>query len=197
MCIDEHDGAAPARQSRRSFLRKSALAGGMLLVPSMLRDLVAPAASFAAETNPWRNALGETAYRAAMHLHASFSEGRASWSQHFAEAARHGIDILVPTDHDWRMARMDAGREFHFSGWVQSAEGSPWRLAQTLATANLTLGSGGALVTPAAPADQTPGAQSLRMVARSATARRARLAYEIRRDALRGSGLGRTFQALL
>lgn len=39
----------------------------------------------------------------AMHIHSSFSELDGSFQSHLAEAARCGVQVLWPTDHDWRM----------------------------------------------------------------------------------------------
>lgn len=195
MCGDDDhcDATDPWRHSRRQFLKGLLAAGAVALVPSALRDVVAPAPAFATESaTQWLNPSGETAYRAAMHLHASFSEGQASWAQHFDQAVRHGIDILVPTEHDWRLERRDHVPEFHFSGWSEAADPYHWILKQSVASANLTAESVGELVTPGAPSDTSVGAGALRLVAGSTTTQVARMAYAIRKTETHGSVLGRT-----
>jgi hypothetical protein len=138
---------------------------------------------------------GLTAHRAAMHVHGSFSEGSGSWAQHFSEAARTGVDILVPTDHDWRVMQRNYGGVFHFSGPVEQTPSGEYNLT-LLDSADLAAGSGGTLVSTAAPADTTAGAGSLRLVVESAGALDAQVAYEIdsgpSSSDLNGTVLGRT-----
>lgn len=200
MCDDlggfspEHDG--PPTHSRRAFLtRMAAVAATAPYVPSALRGLVlgTPAAAVDGSTT-WSNPAGETAYRAAMHLHASFSEGQASWAQHFDQAARNGVHILVPTEHDWRLAQRNYLRTFHFSGWSESSARGRWDLVRARATRNRTSRSRARLVLSPAPADDTAGARALHLVVRSKNRRPAQLAYNIRSMNARGSALGRTFQ---
>lgn len=45
---------------------------------------------------------GARSLTAGMHVHGSFSEGQASWSQQCSQAASIGLDVLYPTDHDSR-----------------------------------------------------------------------------------------------
>lgn len=46
---------------------------------------------------------GLSPYGHAMHLHASDSEGKGSWSEQLRLTASLGIDYLWPSDHDWRL----------------------------------------------------------------------------------------------
>jgi hypothetical protein len=140
---------------------------------------------------------GLTAYRAAMHVHGSFSEGTGSWAQHFSEAARTGVDILVPTDHDWRVLQRNYGGVFHFSGSTEPTPSGVYRLVPR-DSADLATGSGGTLVSETAPADTSIGAGALRLVVQSAGALDAFTTYEVDSGAssndLNGTLLGRTLR---
>lgn len=140
---------------------------------------------------------GLTAYRAAMHVHGSFSEGTGSWAQHFSEAARTGVSILVPTDHDWRVMQRNYGGVFHFSGLTEPTASGQYALVQR-DTRDLAAGSGGTLVAEPAPADTTAGAGALHLVVGSAGALDALAAYEIDADDssidLNGTVIGRTLR---
>jgi hypothetical protein len=70
-----------------------------------------------------------SAYVNAMHIHNSFSEGLASLQASMAEAVRSGVDVLWPTNHDWRMSAqgyrqvqsfdsMQGGTEGPNPGWI-------------------------------------------------------------------------------
>ncbi|MEV0005429.1 hypothetical protein AB0H28_24515 [Micromonospora sp. NPDC050980] len=58
----------------------------------------------------------------AMHLHASFSEGVASYAAHLDQARRNAVDVLWWTDHDFRVAAHDHRRAVRFDG-PQELEG--------------------------------------------------------------------------
>ncbi|QLQ36023.2 hypothetical protein [Micromonospora robiginosa] len=59
---------------------------------------------------------GRRAVSMAMHLHASFSEGVASYAAHLDQARRNAVDVLWWTDHDFRVAAHDHRREVRFDG---------------------------------------------------------------------------------
>lgn len=181
--------------TRRTFLGVSAAIAAGAALPVLgagrARAAAAPAAAPAVLPS------GLTAYRAAMHIHGSFSEGSASWAQHFSEAARTGVDILVPTDHDWRVMLRNFGGTFHFSGPTEPTPSGTYRL-DLLDAADLAAGAGGSLVSTAAPADTYAGAGSLRLVVASAGALDAHTSYEMSCQGsssdLQGTIIGRTMR---
>lgn len=193
MCGDAYTHDHENALSRRQFLaRMGALAGAGALA-SMSGNLLLPRAT--AATRSLTMPSGLTGYRAAMHLHGSFSEGNASWAQHFSEATRNSVDILVPTDHDWRVQQRGYGGAYHFADWVQPTASGSYGLRPAAAT-GLAAGAGGMLTTVAAPADSTPGAGSLRMLVIPSGNSHAKLSYVLDSGQsdhdLLGSVLGRT-----
>ncbi|MDP9072846.1 MAG: hypothetical protein M3N98_01505 [Actinomycetota bacterium] len=63
----------------------------------------------------------------AMHLHASFSQGKASYCKHFSQAVANNIDVIWFTEHDWRMNAKDYRTTVHFDSLGgENEEGSPW-----------------------------------------------------------------------
>ncbi len=69
-----------------------------------------------------------------MHLHGSFSEGRASMAAHLEQARRVGVDVLFWTDHDFRVSAQGYRTRLGFaaatatefgvpSSWVRQDEG--------------------------------------------------------------------------
>ena len=52
----------------------------------------------------------------APHIHASFSEGVASFGAHLQQARQHGIDVIWWTDHDFRVAAHDHREAVRFEG---------------------------------------------------------------------------------
>ncbi|PWU43338.1 hypothetical protein DLJ46_31900 [Micromonospora globispora] len=71
----------------------------------------------------------------AMHIHASFSEGIASYAAHLDQASHNNVDVVWWTDHDFRVAAHDHRRVVHFDGeeelegqlawnWSASTEGT-------------------------------------------------------------------------
>jgi hypothetical protein len=77
----------------------------------------------------------------AMHIHATFSEGRGSFDAHLDQAHRNGVDVIWWTDHDFRVAAHDHRRAVHFDAATEPEGGLPWTWAKktegTLATAAL------------------------------------------------------------
>jgi hypothetical protein len=82
--------------SRREFLGAGAVAAVGLVTPGALW---LPQAGAVAAASPFT---GTNALRLAMHVHASWSEGLASWEAQFTQAAATAIDVLYMTDHDFR-----------------------------------------------------------------------------------------------
>lgn len=63
----------------------------------------------------------------AMHLHASFSEGTASYEAHLAQAQRLGVDVLWWTDHDSRMRATGYRQAVRFDGPSEDEDGNSWK----------------------------------------------------------------------
>ncbi|HEX9342240.1 MAG TPA: hypothetical protein VF995_01310 [Actinomycetota bacterium] len=92
--------------TRRDFLRGAGRIGAALLVPGasqVLSPTIADAATVdaAAEAGLFPTRLCRVSN--AMHIHASFDEVDGSFDAQLAEATRCGINVMWPTDHDWRM----------------------------------------------------------------------------------------------
>jgi hypothetical protein len=103
--------------TRRRFLSGGAAAvGAAVLGPPTLTRASAEAATLLA---------GQTVARAAMHVHASASEGPGSWEQQYANAAAQGLHVLWQTDHDFR-ARARGYMTRLAGTWLPSTTGS-WR----------------------------------------------------------------------
>src|SRR4051812_21910473 len=90
-----------------------------------------------------------------MHLHSSFSEGKASMAAHLEQARKVGIDVLFWTDHDFRVSAQgyrtrlgfDAATATEFgvqSSWARQDEGA---LASGAVTYTPHAGGGYATVT--------------------------------------------------
>ena len=122
----EPDGWALTR--RRLLQGTAALTGGLLLGG---RDLLHPASALAspATAPDLANEQGLFAFRQAMHVHSSFSEGPASLQAQLQEAYVNGFHTLWTTDHDWRMSAYRAPETFHFSALTETVGGAPytWR----------------------------------------------------------------------
>ncbi len=65
----------------------------------------------------------------AMHLHASFSEGRGSMAAQLDNADRLGIDVLWWTEHDFRMAAHGYREAVRFDALTELEDGDPWTWA--------------------------------------------------------------------
>ncbi len=181
MCESHPVEPAPEEgHTRRSFLTRVALGASTVLVPGTLRGLLGAPAAAAAPPPPGTNYLNETAYRAAMHLHAAFSEVTGSLSGHISQAITNGVGIVVPTDHDWRIQLRHYGGQYHFSNWSEPTPSGYWSLLRRPGIGSLTATSGATLVSGgAAPGDQTAGAGALRLVAGSTKSSTAKVAYEV------------------
>ena len=123
-----HDLAVPVATepwSRREFLGAGAVAAAGLLTPGALW---LPEAGGVAAASPFT---GTNALRLAMHVHASWSEGLASWEAQFAQAAANALDVLYMTDHDFRSTATNYITALPPSAWVRSTTGA---LAQQAST---------------------------------------------------------------
>jgi hypothetical protein len=103
--------------SRRSFLAgTAAIVAGL---PARLRGV--------GESGSAGVAGGHRAYRMAMHVHASFSEGRASMHAQADEATANGLDVIWWTEHDWRMSAHGYRTLVSFDSLTAESEaGRPW-----------------------------------------------------------------------
>jgi len=135
--------------SRRRFLVGSAGALGGLVAGSSIG--VRPARA-AAGVGP----AGYTDVSMAMHVHMSFSEGAGSYDAQLAEAARAGIDVLWPSEHDWRMSALDYVPRLRFLT-NESYDGRKVTYASVTA-GSLKLSGGGLGATPRSPNDPDGGA---------------------------------------
>jgi hypothetical protein len=81
--------------SRRSVLRAS----GAAVLAAATSSVWLPSSAWGASQ---LSLTGSNPVRNAMHVHASWSEGSASWESQFAQAAAIGTDVLWMTDHDMR-----------------------------------------------------------------------------------------------
>jgi hypothetical protein len=98
MTADHGPDPRSTRLTRRTFLQAgAAAAGAAVLGPPALTAASAEAATLL---------VGQTVARAAMHVHASSSEGVGSWEQQYANAAAQGLHVLWQTDHDFRARAM-------------------------------------------------------------------------------------------
>ncbi|WDQ01489.1 hypothetical protein PVK74_06780 [Micromonospora chalcea] len=97
----------------------------------------------------------------AMHLHASFSEGVASYAAHLDQARRNAVDVLWWTDHDFRVAAHDHRRVVHFDGPEEREGGLAWTW-QPATEGRLTASAADFVDVPDAP--DGPG-RALRLVA--------------------------------
>ena len=61
----------------------------------------------------------------AMHIHGSFSEGRASMAAHLTEATNLGVDVIWWTDHDFRVSALGYQTAIGFDG-PQEDQGPIW-----------------------------------------------------------------------
>jgi len=137
--------------TRRHLLRRGAgvLAAGVLL-PGASQLVRGPAAH--AGTSPG----GRQIVPMAMHVHGSFSEGvgdvSASWETQLDQARLAGIQVVWPTDHDWRMSAYAAPDVFHTSALTETVNTRPytWRPQPSGALATATAR---AVAQPASPAD--------------------------------------------
>jgi hypothetical protein len=136
-CGDAHDldrpSADPAldpvlsghyHPSRRSVLH----AGGAAALAAATSAIWLPSSAWGGASP--RSLTGTKPVRNAMHVHASWSEGNASWESQFAQAAAIGTDVLWMTDHDFRALAFQYLTSLVDIGMVNSQTGS---LAQSVA----------------------------------------------------------------
>jgi hypothetical protein len=128
-------GSASDREpwSRREFLGLGAVAAAGLVTPGALWLPEAGAAAAASSFT------GINALRLAMHVHASWSEGMASWEAQFTQASTTGIDVLYMTDHDFRATATDYITSLPTSNWVRTTTGALAQNASTTAAGGFRL----------------------------------------------------------
>jgi hypothetical protein len=137
-----------------------------------------------------------SAFRLAMHLHASGSEGVGSMRSHLAEAAANGFDVAWFTEHDYFRRGMLRRSSYHFLP-EDMALGGVWRLPALPPLGSLQPGSGGELVSdPTSPNDRASAKGSLKLTAVSTGADSAMVSHRIdsnnlSRPIIRGRILGR------
>ncbi|WBB76419.1 hypothetical protein O7602_13170 [Micromonospora sp. WMMD1128] len=107
-----------ARLDRRSVL---AAVGGLAVA-----GVGVPLGLAATRDRPQPAARARRPISMAMHLHASFSEGVASYAAHLDQARRNAVDVLWWTDHDFRVAAHDHRRVVHFDGPEELEGGLAW-----------------------------------------------------------------------
>jgi hypothetical protein len=111
------DKQGPADWSRREVLRGAAGAAAVAVVaPQWLRPPVQGGVQASGRM------AGGQAVRAAMHVHASWSEGLGSWDAQFQQATANALDVLYMTDHDHRARAL---------GYATSLSGLPWDISST------------------------------------------------------------------
>ncbi|HEU4425064.1 MAG TPA: hypothetical protein VFR67_21250 [Pilimelia sp.] len=97
----------------------------------------APGAAFGAAARP---------VSMAMHLHSSFSEGKASMAAHLAQASRVGVDVLFFSEHDFRVAALGYRTRLALDGLAETEHGvsATWRRRQdgSLSTADVSFAPG-------------------------------------------------------
>jgi hypothetical protein len=82
----------------------------------------------------------------AMHLHGSFSEGRASMATHLDQAERLGVDVLFFSDHDFRVAALGYPTDLSFGDkatWKRRDAGKLRAGDATFAGSTVTLAATG------------------------------------------------------
>ena len=112
--------------SRRTLLKGAAAAAigaSVMGPPTLVRAAPTRAAGLT----------GQNPLVAAMHVHAVYSEGPASWEQQYANAAAAGVDILWQTDHDFRARALNYMTLLN-GNWLPSTTGSWRQHAATLST---------------------------------------------------------------
>lgn len=99
MTVQPDEGRSSALDRRHLLALGAGLPFSILLSGAPSRASAADAVALDRSGAP----AGLRAYRHAMHLHGSDSEGSASWSEHLRLAASVGIDYVWPSDHGWRL----------------------------------------------------------------------------------------------
>ncbi len=124
------DGPGHSGLSRRGLLTAVGAAVGTSVVPVVgLRPALASGTTFT----------GAQPLRAAMHVHASWSEGPGSWSAQFSRADEAGLDVLFMTDHDFRALAFNYVDSLSPALTVPSASGATRQRAATKSGGSLHL----------------------------------------------------------
>lgn len=160
-CETVDDDSSSWGLTRRGLLTgTAALAGGLLASGrgSLLHPSSAAAVSTVAASSP-TNGQGLLAYRHAMHVHTSYSEGGGSVEAQIAEASANGFDTLWTTDHDWRMSAYEAPDVFHFPALTERVQGSPYTWKPDALGA--LKARSGSISADGSPGDTAPGSGAL------------------------------------
>ncbi len=143
-----------------AVLRRDVLRAGLLFPVAVWLGNHRRVRNAVRTSTPAINVSGETARLMAIHLHGSFSEGAGSWDAQFAQAALNNLDVIVPTDHDWRARLMNFREAYHFTGMSETGPDGTWQLVTTLG-AGLATGSGATISSLRSPADPAGGSIGL------------------------------------
>lgn len=163
------DGQDPAGLSRREVLGAAGAGAAAVMVP---RWLTGPAQ---AATGTRDGLAGAPAVRAAMHVHASWSEGEASWDAQFHQATANAMDVLYMTDHDHRARAL---------GFATSLKGLPWDITNSGTFAQKTAAASGGSVRLLAESASATAAATLTMQVQERPTARNRLHTSIAGTAL-------------
>ena len=167
------------RLTRREFLVRSAQVGAGLAVAGRVGAAGIASAGVPALERP---------YVAAMHVHASFSEGIASMERQLWRADHAGVDVLWWTEHDWRMAAVGHRKEYHFTSLTKESDGTGnagWKALKSEIP-----GATAELAAPPVPSGDPIGTNAFRFDGRSSTAGFMRHSSE-----LKSKGTNRSYKA--
>lgn len=101
------------------------------------------------------NFTGSVPIRSAMHVHASWSEGPASWAATANVAKNHGVETVFMTDHDYRMLGNGYWTNLDTAPFIRTTTGS---LSQSVGTK-----SGGTLLITAESSNSTPASVTMKL----------------------------------
>jgi hypothetical protein len=150
--------------SRRQVLEAAGTATAAVMVPHWL-SVPGNAAAGAPGS-----LIGGKALRVAMHVHASWSEGHASWHAQFDQATTNAIDVLYLTDHEHRAMAF---------GYATSLSGLPWDVSSTGSFAQKAATSSGGAVRLLAESSSATSPAAVTMQVKADTAARNRLRTSI------------------
>jgi hypothetical protein len=160
----EHEEQDGQGWSRRQVLEAAGTATAAVMVPHWLS---VPGNSAAGAPG---SLTGARALRVAMHVHASWSEGQASWHAQFDQAATNAIDVLYLTDHEHRAMAL---------GYATSLSGLPWDTCSSGSFAQKAAAASGGSVRLLAESSSATSAAAVTMQVKEDTAARNRLRTSI------------------
>ncbi len=139
------DGASvatgPRGHTRRTFLQLLGGVSGAVLLGGRTTSAWASTG-----VSPFT---GQAAVAAAMHVHASWSEGQASWDQQFRRASECALDVLFMTDHDSRALAFNYITSLGGNKFALTTTGSLQQQVGTLQQQSLRLAAESANTAPA------------------------------------------------